>query len=418
MKRILVGLAVLAVLAVLVLGALVGWAWWSLEQPYKGYGGEGRTVVVEPGTPADRILEQLDRAGVVDDGELARVYLVWVLGDPALKAGEYRFTGEMTPREVLRKLIAGDIVTHPVTIVEGLTLAETAQGLMNAGFGDRGRFLELMRSPELTAELIGDLDPEAPDLEGYLFPDTYTFPRGTSEREIVVTLVDTFRQRFETEVVPLLAERYGQAAEPAGAPAVDTRAPAGDTRAPAVDTRAPAAGDTAAPEAAEGDRAPEPRYDVRDLVTLASVVEKEAKIHEERPLIAAVYQNRLDRGIGLYADPTVVFALKQLGRWDGDIRSADLRMDHPYNTYRNRGLPPGPICSPGLASLKAAAAPAGVPHLYFVSRNDGSHVFSDTLAEHNRNVERWQRRYWRERRAAEAEEEAAKAAEPGDDESR
>ncbi len=133
-------------------------------------------------------------------------------------------------------------------------------------------------------------------------------------------------------------------------------------------------------------------------MTLASIVEKEAQLDEERPVIAGVYRNRLDRGIGLYADPTVIFALKQLGTWDGDIRRRDLELDSPYNTYRYPGLPPGPICSPGLASLLAAATPADVPYIYFVSRNDGTHVFAETLREHNRNVDEWQRRYWRDRR--------------------
>jgi UPF0755 protein len=138
------------------------------------------------------------------------------------------------------------------------------------------------------------------------------------------------------------------------------------------------------------------------VVTLASIVEKEAGVAAERPLIAAVYANRLERGMGLYADPTVIFALKRLGRWDGNIRRADLALDSPYNTYRHAGLPPGPICSPGVGSLVAAASPADVPYLYFVGRNDGTHVFATTLAEHNRNVATWQRRYWRERREAEA----------------
>jgi UPF0755 protein len=134
------------------------------------------------------------------------------------------------------------------------------------------------------------------------------------------------------------------------------------------------------------------------VVTLASIVEKEAQVASERPVIAAVYRNRLDQGIGLMADPTVIYALKRLGKWNGNLRRDDLRLDSPYNTYRYAGLPPGPIASPGLASLKAAAEPADVTYLYFVSRNDGTHAFADTLGEHNDNVEQWQRRYWRERR--------------------
>ncbi len=196
---------------------------------------------------------------------------------------------------------------------------------------------------------IADIDAAAAHLEGYLFPDTYRFAPGTSEREIADTLVAAFRRQFDSRVRPLRA--------------------AGDSR------------------------------PLRELVILASLVEKEAKLDAERPLIAAVYANRLRLGIGLYADPTIIHALKLLGRWNGNLTKSDLRMESPWNTYRVAGLPPGPICSPGLASLQAAARPADVSYIYFVSRNDGSHVFADSLAEHNRNVERWQKRPWRARAA-------------------
>ena len=138
-----------------------------------------------------------------------------------------------------------------------------------------------------------------------------------------------------------------------------------------------------------------------EVVTLASIFEREATLDEERPLIAGVYAHRLRRGMALFADPTVIYALQLEGRWDGNLRRGDLELDSPYNTYRYPGLPPGPICSPGVSSLLAAAAPVDTDYLYFVSRNDGSHVFAATLDEHNRNVEQWQRRYWRERWARE-----------------
>jgi len=238
-------------------------------------------------------------------------------------------------------------MTHSFTLVEGMTLEETAEQLAGQGFGGHEAFLAQMRSPQR----IADLDPEARDLEGYLFPETYSFAARTGEKDIVDMLVRTFRRRFEKYLQPLLPQ-----------------GPAG--------------------------------RNVRQVVILASIVEKEAKASSERPLIAAVYENRVERKIGLAADPTVIYALKKLGRWDGNLRRDDLRMDSPYNTYRWSGFPPGPICSPGLASLEAAAAPAHVPYLYFVSRNDGTHVFAETLQEHNRNVEIWQRQYWRDRRQA------------------
>jgi UPF0755 protein len=329
-------------------GAGVGfWAWKTLHYSYKGYSDADLLHEVLPGQDAGSILQELEAKGVVNNAFLAKLYLVRVLGDPPLRAGEYRFGTPLTVPEILDKLVMGDIVTYPVTIVEGLTLEETAAHLAEQGFGDEPVFLEEM----LTADRISELDPEASSLEGYLFPDTYSFAKGTSEDEIVSALVSTFLRLFERDVRPALLP--------------------------------------------EDERTP------RQIVILASIVEKEARLDEERPTIAGVYANRLRRGIALYADPTIVYALKQQGRWDGNIRRPDLKLDSPYNTYLYPGLPPGPIASPGLASLVAAAQPAEIPYLYFVSRNDGSHVFASTLAEHNRNVNKWQKVYWQKKWAEE-----------------
>ena len=352
-RRVAIGFGVLLLLVLVPVGQMV-WSWWRLQRPYQGYEGTEKLVAIAPGTAASQILQDLEKEGVLDDAKLARSYLIYIMGDPKIQAGEYRFRGPLTTAQVLRMLVRGEIVTRSLTIIEGLTLEEIADQLARAKFGRREVFLDLMRSPRL----IAGFDPDAPDLEGYLFPETYSFASATREREIVETLVRTFRQRFDREVRPRMAQ---------GSP----------------------------------DRS------VRQVVTLASIVEKEAQARAERPLIAAVYRNRLDRRIGLAADPTVIYALKRVGRWNGNIRREDLRMDSPYNTYRYAGLPPGPICSPGLASVVAAAAPATVPYLYFVSRNDGTHVFSQTLAEHNRNVNLWQRKYWRDRWAAERREREA-----------
>jgi UPF0755 protein len=342
-KRILLGLTVLLALLLIPVGML-GWSWLKLQRPYKGYPGSETIVQIEPGMGASQILALLEDKGVVPDAKLARSYLIYFMDDPKIQAGEYRFRGPLTTPQVLRMLARGEVLTHSITLVEGLTLEETAEQLARAGYGRRQAFLDLMRSPEL----VSDLDPDAQDLEGYLFPETYAFAKNVNERTIVQTLVKTFRTRFEKDVRPALNQNPGRT--------------------------------------------------VRQVITLASIVEKEAQVASERPLIAAVYRNRLDQRIGLMADPTVIYALKRVGRWNGNIRRDDLRIDSPYNTYRYAGLPPGPICSPGLASLVAAAKPADVPYLYFVSRNNGTHVFAETLTEHNRNVEQWQRRYWRERR--------------------
>jgi UPF0755 protein len=339
-KRIVALLALLAATLAAV-AAFAGWrAWQLLHTPF----GPSSQVEfeVESGETARQILDRLEDRGLLPNAILARVYLTRYLDDPPLQAGEYLIPSPTTTPDVLARLIRGDVVMHAVTLIEGLTLEETAQQLEAAGFGEYEEFVERMRSP--TA--VVDLDPAAETLEGYLFPDTYSFPRTATVERIVETLVETFRKHLERDL--------------GGEQSVEN---------------------------------------LRDLVILASIVEKEAQVDDERPIIAGVYRNRLERGIGLYADPTIIFALKQLGTWDGDIRRRDLDLDSPYNTYRYPGLPPGPICSPGLASLEAAAAPAEVPYLYFVSRNDGTHVFAETLREHNRNVDEWQRRYWRERRA-------------------
>ncbi len=348
MKRLLRRLFWILVLTAVAVPAVAGWwAWRLVQRPFQGYEGE-LLVSVRSGQSAGSVLAQLAADGVLADARLARAYLVYRLDDPPILAGEYRFDGPLSTPEVLAKLIRGEVVTYPVTLIEGLTLEETADAIAAQGFGDAAALRREMQR----VELVADLDPAAADLEGYLYPDTYHFARGTAEREVVATLVRTFRRRFRDEVEPLLA---GRPEEPS----------------------------------------------IRDLVVLASIVEKEARLDEERPLIAGVYVNRLRIGMGLYADPTVIYGLKLLGTWDGNLRRPDLAVDSPYNTYRSPGLPPGPICSPGVASLAAAAAPADSSDLYFVSRNDGSHVFAKTLRDHNRNVTRWQKQYWRQRWAEE-----------------
>jgi len=307
--------------------------------------GEARRFEVARGESTRRVLERLEGAGLVRSALVARAYWSRWLGDPALQPGEYDFVSPASALELLARLRAGDVVTYPVTIVEGSTYLETADALARAGLGER----DALRREFERGDRVAELDPAATTLEGYLFPDTYRFPRDTPPGAIADALVARFRRLWESDLARLRA--------------------AGDER------------------------------PLRELVILASLVEKEASRADERPLVAAVYANRLRRGIGLYADPTIIYGLKLAGTWDGDLRRRDLEADSPWNTYRRGGLPPGPICSPGRESLAAALRPAAVDYLYFVSRNDGSHVFAETLAEHNRNVETWQRRYFRERRA-------------------
>ena len=210
----------------------------------------------------------------------------------------------------------------------------------SSGLGTRDDFLREARD----VSRIQSIDPEVSSLEGYLFPDTYQLPRAAGAKGTVDAMVAGFLRAFDTDLRATAAARF---------------------------------------------------MSPREVVTIASLVEKETGTPEERAVISAVYQNRLRIRMGLQCDPTVIYALQLAGRWNGNLTREHLRIDSPYNTYRHAGLPPGPIAAPGRASLEAAVKPAAVPYLYFVSRNDGTHVFASTLAEHNRNVQQWQVRYFR-----------------------
>lgn len=344
MKRVGVGVAIVTV-AVLAAGA--GAAWWMRQQidtPFQGFTAAEQFVDVPPGTPTAGIARRLVDAGVVANAWTFRAALWWTGQERALKAGEYRFVGPSTPVAVVATLAEGRTFTQPLTFPEGLTLAEMATLFEARGVGTAREFLAAAAS----AAPIADLDPQARDLEGYLFPDTYPLSRRASAADVVAMMVARFRAVWD-EV---------------------------------------------------SDRRDRGGLSVREVVVLASLVEKETAAAAERPLVAAVYRNRLQRKMGLQADPTVVYALSKAGRYKGNIRKVDLGIDSPYNTYRYAGLPPGPIAAPGQAALEAALAPANVPYLFFVSRNDGSHAFAETLREHNANVQRFQVEYFRRARAA------------------
>jgi UPF0755 protein len=343
--RRLVGRLILAAIAVFIAVGLAGVAWGYLvmERPYKGYADAETFVEIVPGSNPQSMGRALADAGVVASPAAFRL-AVWLDGaGRRLQAGEYRFDAPMTPRAVVDKIVRGDVFLRPVTFREGLTIRQMAAIFEEKGFGPASEFTAAASKPGP----IRALDPQAPDLEGYLFPDTYTLPRRTTAEELVARMVARFEKALTPETRQLAAARG---------------------------------------------------LSVRELVTLASLVEKETAKAEERPLVAAVYANRLKVGMGMQCDPTVIYALERAGRYTGNLTRADLQFDSPYNTYRYAGLPPGPIAAPGQASLEAAANPATVSYLYFVSRNDGSHAFATTLDEHNRNVFEFQVRYFRERR--------------------
>jgi len=319
-------------------------AWKAMTTAYKGYDGLSKRVEVRKGRTSSEILRQLEQQGILRDSFVPIVYVKTLRRDAVLKAGTYDFVGAKTPLEVISFLERGEIVLKQVTIREGLDRWTVAGIMIENGFGTEEHWA---RATENVA-LIADLAPEATSLEGYLFPDTYRISPDLTPSAIVDIMVRNFRSQFGEELAYINTG-----------------------------------------------------LDIHQTVTLASIVETEAQLDSERPTIASVYMNRIRKGMLLQADPTVIFAMKLDGTWDGNIRKDDLRIESPYNTYVSPGLPPGPIASPGLASLKAAAAPATTEYFYFVSRNDGSHVFSRTLAEHNRAVNTFQREYWRKRRARE-----------------
>jgi UPF0755 protein len=335
------------ILVVLVVAALAGAAAYygfnRVYESYKGYEAPEVFVEVPPGAGPVAIGERLVDAGVVQDAMTFRGAL-WMSGRARdLKAGEYRFTESMTPLQVIDKIARGDVYRRTITFREGLIIPEMARVFEESGFGSAGEFVKAASDPSA----IKDIDREAPDLEGYLFPETYALPRNTPAATLVAQMVSFFEKAFPPELREAVKARG---------------------------------------------------LTVRQAVTLASLVEKETAVDGERPIVAAVYLNRHRIGMPMQADPTVIYALQKAGRYNGNIRRDDLQFDSPYNTYRYPGLPPGPIASPGRAALEAVAKPADVDYLYFVSRNDGSHVFARTLEEHNRNVREWQVEYFRRRR--------------------
>ena len=341
MKKLLVFLLLLLIAA----GAGAAVLYSRVNQPYRGYDGAEQFVEIAPGNGSLGIGERLVASGVIRDMLTYRTALWMSRQGRHLKAGEYRFDRAMTPFEIIDKLARGDVFVINVTFPEGLTFAEMAKIFETHGLGTAASFIQAARDPAP----IHELDPAAKDLEGYLFPETYALPRHTDAAKLTRLMV----ARFEKVLTPELRQ--------------------------AAVAR---------------------KLTVRQAVTLASIVEKETAKADERPLVAAVYTTRLRVGMPLQCDPTVIYGLVKAGRYDGNIHKDDLSFDSPYNTYRYPGLPPGPIASPGRASIEAAVHPADADFVYFVSRNDGSHEFARTLEEHNRNVQKYQVQYFRDKRRA------------------
>lgn len=296
-------------------------------------GGADQVFIVKEGSSLKEVAGDLEKTGLITNKTL---FVLWtrVKGyGKDLRAGEYALSPAMAPVQLLEILRKGLVILYPVTIPEGFTRDQIADALAAKGLADKKRFLELTRDKAL----LRQYGISGPSFEGYLFPDTYHFSRGMPTSAVLDTMV----KRFKQVVAPLMEKSQATGMK------------------------------------------------FEDVVILASIVEKETGKPEERPLIASVFLNRLRLGMRLESDPTVIYGIEN---FDGDLKKKDLTEKTPYNTYVIHGLTPGPIANPGLESIKAVMDPARTDYLYFVSRNDGSHHFSKTLAEHNRAVEMYQKR--------------------------
>jgi UPF0755 protein len=305
----------------------------ALYLPYQGFSSEGVYVEIPHGASQRTIARILSENAVVRS-RLAFEALCRSRRGRTLEAGEYFFDHPVTSFEVFDTLANGRVYVKELVVPEGFTMFDIADLAVREGFLSRDEFLAAARDP--TA--IRDLAPDAPSLEGFLFPATYEFPRHMTGKEMTVAMVKRFRQLWST-----------------------------------------------LPPASEAAT----RKNVQDVVTLASLVERETPRPEERPHVAGVFANRLRIGQPLQCDPTVAYALTLADKYSGKLDGEDLSFASPYNTYHNRGLPPGPIANPGEASLQAALAPSPTDDLYFVANTEGGHFFSKTLEEHNQNVARY-----------------------------
>lgn len=327
---------VLALLFLLLVAACaIGYVYFrqQLKKPHVS-ASEGKPFEIPPGLRAREVLKLLHERDVITDENLALVYLAISGNRKGLRAGEYLFDKPMTIPEVIDKLANGAVYLHRFSVPEGLTVAQIGGVWEAQGFGKAEEF---SAAAESAGMLVKDLDStEKPSLEGYLFPETYSFPIRTTPRKAIEAMVARFR---------VVLEQMKKEVPAASWP-----------------------------------------LSIRDTLILASLVEEEAKLDDERPIIASVFMNRIRKKALLQCDPTVIYALERVNQYRGNLLSADLKFDSPYNTYLYAGLPPGPISNPGRSSLEAAVKPAATSYYYFVRTTDGRHTFSESVAAHNRAV--------------------------------
>jgi UPF0755 protein len=314
--------------------------WWLLSYSERPRSGSGATVAIDipVGSKPRQMIELLAKNQVIDDADL---FYRWVRyykrAAGKFKAGELAFRDTMTPNEVLAVLLEGIPITHKITIPEGLRIDEIAQLFQAAGLADAAEFENMAHD----STFVHNHGLPGNDLEGFLFPETYQFQKHTPLATILETMIGQYHKVFTLGL---------------------------------------------------RERAAELGWSELQAITLASIVEKETGAPQERSLIAGVFYNRLNRGWPLQTDPTVIYAVRlSRGSFNGTITKADLTLDHPYNTYRHKGLPPGPICNPGAEAIHAALYSENTPYLFFVSKNNGTHQFCLNLACHNRAVVEYQR---------------------------
>jgi UPF0755 protein len=295
-----------------------------------------KVIYIRKGMPLKKISAMLEEEEVIRN-RYVFIGIVTLLGKKTgIKAGEYEFHTQMPPIEVLDILMKGQVKLHLATITEGSTLSQIAQLLEELNIVDRRAFLQKASSPAFISSLGLPVEVGS-TLEGYLFPDTYHLFKGMDPEEVIQMMVRRFKKVFNSD----LASRASQLG-----------------------------------------------ISQKEAVILASIIEKETSLSEEKPLISAVFHNRLKKRMPLQSDPTVIYGIKN---FNGNLTKEDLLRPTPYNTYVTYGLPPTPICNPGKDSLHAALYPAPVPYLYFVSKNDGSHYFSSNIEEHNQAVWKYQK---------------------------
>jgi UPF0755 protein len=347
-KRVLLALLALALVA----GAAAGAWYWNRERRIDAFARTPVTlpspaiVNVAPGTGPRALATQLAQAGVVGDAELAYLYIRRENLGPKLKAGEYYFDGTLTPPEALERIRTGTVRVYRFTVPEGLRAEEILPIVAASPLGlDRAQLERLAADPAF----LHKVGVPADSIEGFLFPDTYTFTRSATPESVL------------TKMVQRTLEEYRKA---------------------------------------DAQRQPGITLDLLQTVTLGSIIEKETGQPQERPHISCVFHNRLKQGMQLATDPTVIYAMRLLrGVYSKNITAKDLRTPHPYNTYLTKGLPPGPIASPGAAALQAALNPLqDCKDLFFVSRNDGTHIFCPTYECHQAAVQQWQVEYFRKKK--------------------